>query len=212
MRQRKIKNLDEKITALNEFIIEDSKEKKGCWASVFGNENPIYLELGCGKGKFLLSQAINNPDKNFIGIEGQESVVLRALEKAKKFSCKNIKFVIGYVEDISEYFQAGEIDGMFLNFSDPWPKARHEKRRLTYGERLLQYREIVKSPGSIEIKTDNENLFQFTLEQIELKNLEIIEMSRDLHNSQIKAKQITTEYEDRFVALGKNINYVSVRA
>ena len=108
-------------------------------------------------------------------------------------------------------FEDGELDGMFLNFSDPWPKERHAKRRLTYSQRLLQYRQILAAGGEIQFKTDNEGLFDFTLEQIEEAEMEIMEMSRDLHNSEFAEKNITTEYEEKFAGRGKNINYVKIR-
>lgn len=211
MRQRSIKNLDEKLELNSSFLIREPREVKGKWAEIFGNDNPIYLEIGCGKGQFIYSYASQNPDKNYIAIEGQENVVLRALEKAEAGGLKNLRIFIDFVQDIKDYFEEGELAGVYLNFSDPWPKARHAKRRLTYHKRLANYKEIIGEEGCIEFKTDNEGLFEFTLEEIQLGEFEMVEMSRDLHNSDFDAKNITTEYEDKFRNGGKNINYVKIR-
>lgn len=211
MRQRSIKNLDEKLELNSSFLIREPKEVKGKWAEIFGNDNPIYLEIGCGKGQFIYSYANQNPDKNYIAIEGQENVVLRALEKAEAGGLENLRIFIDFVQDIKDYFEEGELAGVYLNFSDPWPKARHAKRRLTYHKRLANYKEIIGDEGCIEFKTDNEGLFEFTLEEIQLGEFEMVEMSRDLHNSDFDAKNITTEYEDKFRNGGKNINYVKIR-
>lgn len=212
MRQRKIKNIDEKLTAFDAYTISEPKNLKGRWAEVFGNDHPLYLEIGCGKGQFIMNHSAVRPECNFIAIEGNESVVLRALQKAEREEIPNVKFVLEYIQDLRDYFEDGELAGIFLNFSDPWPKDRHAKRRLTYGKRLLQYCQVIADGGAIEFKTDNEGLFEFTLEQIEEEKLEILEMSRDLHNSEFAEGNITTEYEDKFAATGKNINYVKIKA
>jgi len=216
MRQRRVKNLDEKLEALSSFIIEDPAACRGKWHEVFGNDNPIYLELGCGKGKFISTHAAKYPDRNFIGAEGQPTVILRALEKAQELGERNLFFICGFVRDVREYFEPGEIAGVYLNFSDPWPKSKHGRRRLTYHERLTSYTEVMREGGFIEIKTDNEGLFEFTLEEIEAASLKTIEMTRDLHAEGVTmqspdARDITTEYEDKFVGTGKNINYVKVQ-
>jgi tRNA (guanine-N(7)-)-methyltransferase len=211
MRQRKIKNLDEKLAALSAYIIDDPASLKGRWSEAFGNDKPIYLEIGCGKGRFITGCATSDPDSNYIGIEGQDSVVLRALEKTEAGKLGNTRFVVQYVNDVREWFAEGELAGVFLNFSDPWPKDRHAKRRLTYYERLQSYCDIISADGSIRFKTDNEGLFEFTLEQIEEAGLTIAEMTRDLHKSEFADANIQTEYEYKFATcLGKNINYVKI--
>lgn len=213
MRQRKIKNLDEKLSALARFQIDDPSPHKGCWKEVFGNDNPIYLEIGCGKGQFVTGNAKTYPDRNYIAIEGQASVVLRALEKADAMGLDNVRFMMQFIDDVRDYFEDGELAGVYLNFSDPWPKDRHAKRRLTYNKKLLQYMQVIdKENGFIQFKTDNEGLFEFTLGEIEAAGLTIAETSRDLHNSEYNENNITTEYEDKFAATGKNINYVKIRA
>lgn len=212
MRQRKIKDIDCKLQEFSGFITSGPQKYKGRWKELFGNENPVYLEIGCGKGQFITGCAEKYPDRNFIAIEGHTSVVLRALQKAQEHELSNVRFVLEYVKDIGDFFENGELAGVYLNFSDPWPKDRHAKRRLTYGARLLQYSRIIAEGGFIRFKTDNEGLFDFTLEQIEETGLEIEEMSRDLHESEFAQENITTEYEDKFAKTGKNINYVKIRA
>lgn len=208
MRQRKAKNMEERMAALGHYLIEKPEAYKGSWMSAFEQEGPLYLELGCGKGQFLISRAQSSCGVNLIGIEGQDSVLLRALEKANAAEIANIRFVHMFVRDVRDLFEDGELSGIYLNFSDPWPKARHAKRRLTYGEYLLRYKQILTKDGFIAVKTDNDDLFDFTLEEAGRVGLEIKEMTRDLHNSDYPARKRTTEYEDKFRAAGKTINYV----
>lgn len=212
MRQRNIKNLEERLAANSAFLIEDPRAYKGRWAEAFENHNPIMLEIGCGKGKFITSRAAANPDVNYIAVEGQSSVVLRALEKAEEQQLVNLRIFIDFVHDLRDYFAENELSGVYLNFSDPWPKARHAKRRLTYHKNLENYRLVMKPGAAIEFKTDNEGLFEFSLEEIEAAGYGIIEMTRDLHSPEseelYESAKYTTEYEDKFSAAGKNINYV----
>ena len=213
MRQRNIKNLSERIKQNSRLLIEEPGDCKGRWAEIFGNGNPIYLEIGCGKGNFITKHAFAEPDCNFIACEGQMSVVLRALEKAEASGSGNLRVFIDFVNDLEDYFEVGELSGIYLNFSDPWPKARHAKRRLTYRGRLQNYKKVLKPDGFIEFKTDNEGLFAFTLEEIEACGYEMIEMSRDLHGEAQgvhgeKSRCFMTEYEEKFSGQGKNINFV----
>lgn len=183
---------------------------KGKWNALFGNDNPIFVEIGCGKGQFINAQAAEHPAVNFIGIEGQENVILRALEKSGQAQTKNVLYIGKFVNDITEIFIEGELSGIFLNFSDPWPKERHARRRLTHLARLRSCFKALKADGIIQIKTDNEALFEFTLQQIEEGGFRIEEITRDLHASAFTAKDITTEYEDKFSSQGENINYVKI--
>ena len=216
MRQRKLKNLNERLDAFSRFIIEEPAAHRGRWKEVFGNDKPIWLEIGCGKGQFITRHAALHPERNYIAVEGHESVVLRALEKAAAMNGTagpgNLCFILEYVRGIRDLFADGELEGVYLNFSDPWPKERHAKRRLTYGKRLRQYAQIIRPGGVIAFKTDNEGLFDFSLEQIQQEGMEILEMSRDLHRSPYSEENVTTEYEDKFASTGKNINYVKFRA
>lgn len=211
MRQRNIKNLQEKLEQNSGFLVREPETVKGRWAELFGNDNPIYLELGCGKGKFISRMAQDNPDRNYIAIEGQSNVALRALEKAQEGRLANLRIFIDYVHDLQDYFTEGELDGIYLNFSDPWPKARHAKRRLTHRNRLENYRKVLSDKGTVEFKTDNDGLFDFTIEELEEGGFEILQQTRDLHKSGFSAAEITTEYEERFKDAGKNINFVKFR-
>lgn len=211
MRQRNIKNLEAKLELNSGFLIDNPRAAKGRWAEVFGNDAPIYLEIGCGKGKFIMGHAAAHPENNYIAIEGQSNVALRALEKAQGAEQNNLRIFIDYVHDLKDYFDQGELSGIYLNFSDPWPKARHAKRRLTYRERLLNYKEVLGAGGVIEFKSDNDGLYAFTLEEITEAGLAILEQTTNLHNSEFDSKNFTTEYEDKFSAAGKNINYVKFK-
>lgn len=211
MRQRNIKNLDEKIEMNSTYLIKSPETARGRWGELFGDDKPLYAEIGCGKGKFILDMARANPDKNYIAIEGQSNIALRTLEKAEKESLANLRIFIDYIKDLKDYFDEGELSGIYLNFSDPWPKAKHARRRLTYRKRLMNYMEVLADGGTVEFKTDNDGLFRFTLDEIEACDFEIAECSRDLHGSGLEAKKITTEYEDRFRTDGKNINYVKFK-
>jgi len=211
MRQRTVKHLDEKIQANSTFLVSDPCSMKGSWHKLFGNNHPIYLEIGCGKGQFILKHAAEESDRNFIAVEAQESVGLRTLEKAESMALSNLYVFMSYINDLGDYFEEGELSGIYLNFSDPWAKARQYKRRLTYRERLLNYRQVMKPGSYIEFKTDNEGLFEFTLEEVKAVNAEVAEMSRDLHKTKLESANFKTEYEDKFIEQGKNINYIKFR-
>lgn len=208
MRQRKVKNLEERLAVCSAYMVQEATGKKGSWKSLFGNHQPLYMELGCGKGQFVIKQATLHPERNFIAVEGHDTVLLRALEKAVEAGLPNLKFIRGYIQDVNDYFAENELDGIYLNFSDPWPKDRHEKRRLTHERFLAGYQTVIKDSGTVEFKTDNNELFEFSIDEIKAQNYEIVEYSRDLHNSAFSAKQVTTEYEDKFSRQNKCINYV----
>jgi len=211
MRQRTVKHLEEKLENNSTYLVKEPREMKGKWHDIFGNSNPIYLEIGCGKGQFILKHALEEPEKNFIAVEAQKTIVLRALEKAEENKVSNLFIFSDYVNDLNDYFEKDELDGIYLNFSDPWPKERYAKRRLTYRKRLLNYSEILKKDSIIEFKTDNDVLFKFTEEELEAVGFEILEKTQDLHASEYISKNFTTEYEDKFKDLAKNINYVKFK-
>lgn len=211
MRQRKIKNEEERLAEHSDYIAKRPMENKGRWHRIFENHGEIYIELGCGKGKFILDLAEKNPQNNYIGIEGRGSVVLRALEKASDKKLRNLIFINEYIKNIEDYFEEDELSGIYLNFSDPWPKDRHAKRRLTHINYLEGYKKVLKSGQFIDFKTDNEGLFDYALEEFEKAGVEILECTKDLHGSELAAKNITTEYEEKFVKEGKKINYCKVR-
>ena len=212
MRQRNIKNLDQKIRRNSTFLVTDPESCRGRWREVFGNNAPVYLEIGCGKGRFIALRAAAFPEKNFIAVEGQSNVALRALQKAETCHFDNLRIFIDYVDDLGRYFEPGELAGIYLNFSDPWPKARHAKRRLTYREKLKNYRSVMSPEGTIEFKTDNDGLFAFTIDEIRNAGFSIWEMTTDLAASTFESKLFTTEYEERFGSAGKNINYVKFKS
>ena len=212
MRQRKIKNLEEKLAARGRWQVPDPAEHKGHWADLFGRRAPLYLEIGCGKGQFIAEMSRRNPQWDFVAFEGQESVVLHALEKAETSDAQNVLFVPQFVHNLTDVFAEEEVSGIFLNFSDPWPKDRHAKRRLTSGGYLSDYAAILVPGGVLEFKTDNDGLFEYSVEQMAAAPGFAIEyQTRDLHHDMPEEEIVTTEYEDKFSAQGKNINYIRLR-
>ena len=208
MRYRRVKSPAEKYERLKEYIIQDAVSKKGMWKDFFGNTHPIFLEMGCGKGQFLLEMAKQHPEYNYIGVEGQERVLLRSAQRAYEADIPNVGFIGEYLKAPGEYFEKGEIQGLFLNFSDPWPKARHAKRRLTHERFLTEYLKFLEKGAEIQFKTDNDDLFEFSVEELKRCGFQITEISYDLHNSDCFAKNITTEYEDKFKSWEKKIKYL----
>ena len=256
-----------------QFLIRDPNP--GIWRRSFdcrgdgaAEEPGLFVEIGCGKGDFIIAKAMDDPANNYLGIEGQESVILRALEKAMWLSGRtvtgeaesdatvdsrgrttpggpeadaaddsrgrpaeagsesdseptaggseairplgNLRFADIYVKSMKDLFEDASLAGIYLNFSDPWPKARHYKRRLTWRKRLKEYETALKKGGTIEIKTDNDALFEFTLEEIEACGWEPEVMTRDLHGSDLEARLTMTEYEKKYRDEGRHINYLSV--
>lgn len=204
MRLKNVPGSREAIEA-SKYVIKEEDKPKGRWKEIFGNENPIRIEIGMGKGSFIMEQARQNPDINFVGIEKFSSVLIRAIEKQDVEDLPNVLFVRMDAEYINDWFDAGEVDRIYLNFSDPWPKERHAKRRLTSRQFLARYDSILKQDGIIEFKTDNTDLFGFTLEEVPEAGWEIREMTRDLHNSKMNEGNIMTEYEKKFSGLGQKI-------
>lgn len=205
MRLRNIPRSKE-VIAEYEFVIQNPESKKGKWHEVFGNQNPIYIEIGMGKGRFLTTHAEQNKDINFIGIEKYSSVLLRALEKhAQHTELKNLYFIRFNAESICDIFAKDEIDRIYLNFSDPWPKDRHAKRRLTSKEFLARYHTFLKKDGCVNFKTDNRPLFDFSMNQVKEANWQLKEVTYDLHHSDYNQNNIMTEYEEKFSSLGNPI-------
>ena len=203
MRQRNVKNKKEIIDNSN-YIIKDPYSFKEKWKKVFDNNNPIYIEIGMGKGDFILANAIKYPDINFIGIEKYDSIMALAIKKIDNYNLDNLKLIRMDAYDILNVFDS-EIDKIYLNFSDPWPKPRHEKRRLTSKSFLLKYDEIFKNKCIIEMKTDNRELFEYSLISFNNNGYNIKEISLDLHNSN-KLDNIESEYEIKFSKMN-NIIY-----
>ena len=190
----------------NEYVFADPKGMVGTWNHVFGNENPIHIEIGMGKGKFVTTLATMNPDINYVGIEKYSSVLLRAVEKQEELKLPNLKFIRMDAETIKDVFGHFEVSQIYLNFSDPWPKDRHAKRRLTSKEFFARYDEILKPDGEVQFKTDNRELFDFSVEEIAKTKWNLNYISYDLHNDANCIGNVMTEYEERFSAEGKPIN------
>ena len=205
MRLRNIPGSREAI-AENHWCIQEPEKIKGNWRQVFGNNHPIHIEIGMGKGRFLMALAKENPLINYIGIEKYSSVLLRALQKMEEEPLENIRFIRMDAESITNIFQEGEVGKIYLNFSDPWPKDRHAKRRLPSREFLNRYRIILSEEGNLEFKTDNQELFAFALEELEPAGWHPDQVTYDLHHdAEMMEGNIMTEYEERFSSLGNPI-------
>ncbi len=206
MRIRKRKHTDERIEACRELLCENPAENKGKWQETFGNSNPIHIEIGCGKGDFIVELSRRNPNINYIAIEKEKDVIVLALEKALAAGTANVVYCNSYAENLAEFFAKGEVERIYLNFSDPWKKSRHAKRRLTSPQFLQSYKDILPPHGSIFFKTDNRPLFDFSLEQFPQCGFRLDNICFDLHNSEFAADNIMTEYERNFSAKGFPIN------
>ncbi len=205
MRLRNVTGSREVIAA-NEFIVHEPESFKGKWKELFGNENPIHIEIGMGKGKFLIQLASENPDINYLGIEKYSSVLIRAVEKRKEQELNNLWLIRFDAEYINDIFAENEISRIYLNFSDPWPKDRHAKRRLTSKEFLARYDKFLHPEGEVIFKTDNSDLFAFSLEQVETANWKLRNYSYDLHHSEYAEGNVMTEYEEKFSSMGNPIH------
>ena len=194
MRLRKVKNVEEKIKEFDGLIISEPEKHKGNWNKLFGNDNPIHLEIGMGKGKFIIEKAKREPNVNFIGCELVQSIIYKAAKSVK--DVPNLLMINYDALKLGEVFDKGEIGKIYLNFSDPWPKSRHEKRRLTSDSFLNVYREIKASDGVIEFKTDNRGLFEYSVMSLNNNGFEFLDISFDLHNDG-RENIVTTEYEDK---------------
>ena len=184
----------------------DPADYKGLWQkNIFHNNHPIHMEIGMGKGKFITELAKQHPEINYIGVEKYSSVLVRALEKRDALALENLIFVRMDAESVDEFFADGEIDKIYLNFSDPWPKDRHAKRRLTSISHLARYDKVLTENGDLEFKTDNRPLFDFSLEQLEEAGWRKDEVSFDLHKSGPAENNVMTEYEEKFYQLGNPI-------
>ena len=211
MRLRNVPGAREDI-AKHELTINEPDNNKGKWNEEFENDNPIHLEIGMGKGLFLTTLAQQNPDINYVGIEKYSSVLVRALEKCEDLELENIRFIRMEAEYIEDVFGGGEVDKIYLNFSDPWPKDRHAKRRLTSVNFLKRYDTILRKDGIVEFKTDNDNLFEFSLEQVLEAGWEIVKQTWDLHNDEeMMVGNIMTEYETKFSGLGHPIHKMVIK-
>ena len=211
MRLRNIRGAKEAIASSN-LVVQEPKKMRGKWRETFGNENPLYIEVGMGKGQFIMELARQNPQINYIGIEMYDSVLFRALQKLDKEEViPNLMYICMDARELPEIFVENEVSRIYLNFSDPWPKDRHAKRRLTAHEFLERYDKILTEDGQIEFKTDNQGLFEFSLEEAQNLPWQVKEHTFDLHNDdKMNVGNVMTEYEEKFSALGNPIHKMIV--
>jgi len=204
MRVRNRKGATELLEAHPQYVMLNPADAKGRWQEIFGNDHPIHVEVGSGKGAFVSGMAKANPEINYIGIDIQKSVLSYALDKVLATDVPNIKLLWVDGSDLTDYFEEGEIDRLYLNFSDPWPKKRHEKRRLTYQSFLATYQQILPENGEIHFKTDNRGLFEYSLVSFSQYGMKLKGVWLDLHASDFE-DNVLTEYEQKFANKGQVI-------
>ena len=217
MRQRKLRNLDQKYEAFEDLIIETPAEMRGHWSELAAEKTgkdklPIYVEIGCGKGKFISEIAEKEQEHFFIAVEGNKSVMLRAMQKIRAKGLTNVIFIPNHAGDLTEWFTEGEVTGIYLNFSDPLPKNYWYKRRLTYRDRLKSYFEVMGDEGRVIFKTDNTDLFNWSVLEVVAADLKIEELTRDLHaDPELNKDNIETEYEAKYSELGQTIKRMIIK-
>ena len=197
------------VIADSRFVVQNPDSQRGKWAEVFTNNHPVWIEVGMGKGRFIMDMARLHPDINFIGIEMYDSVLLRAVQKREQMEeeLSNLYFIRMDARNLPEVFAQGEVDRIFLNFSDPWPKERHAKRRLTSRQFLERYDQILAEDGQVEFKTDNRGLFEFSLQEVEGTKWQLLASTFDLHHeSEMVRGNVMTEYEEKFSSMGNPIH------
>ncbi len=206
MRLRNIPGADE-VVGNSPLVIHDPEKQQGRWKEVFGNENPIHIEVGMGKGQFITEMAIRHPDINYVGIERYTSVLLRAVQKREKpEEIPNLYYLCVDARDLPQIFAPGEVGRIYLNFSDPWPKDRHARRRLPSREFLARYDQILTKNGRVEFKTDNQGLFTFALEEAKEAGWHLDACTFDLHHDEVMMEgNVMTEYEEKFSGMGNPI-------
>ncbi|MGE8206278.1 tRNA (guanosine(46)-N7)-methyltransferase TrmB [Heyndrickxia sp. NPDC080065] len=200
----------EKLMQYPQYVIQNPEDYKGEWTKAFSNENPIHIEVGTGKGKFIVGMAKANPNVNYIGIEMQDSVIISALDQLIEAELPNLKLLNIDGSNLRNIFAKDDIERVYLNFSDPWPKNRHEKRRLTYKTFLKLYEDMMEDGGEIHFKTDNQGLFEYSLRSFSEYGLLLKFVSLDLHNSEFEGN-IMTEYEEKFSSRGQRIYRCEVK-
>ncbi len=189
----------------NPHIVEKSPVKwRGRWQDKFNENLPLHVEVGTGKGRFITEMAQSHPDINFIGVEKYESVIVTGVERVIDNPLANIQFLQEDVKDITDFFAEGEVDLLYINFTDPWPKTKHAKRRLTHPFFLEKYQQILKTGGEVHFKTDNQGLFEYSIESMSQFGFKLKNISLDLHNSGMQGN-VMTEYEEKFSAKGMRI-------
>lgn len=210
MRMRKKKHLDERFAVCAPVMAHAPEGLRGRWRALFGNGNPLHVEIGCGKGRFVLGMAKLHPDVNFVAIEREEGALIMATEKAMQDVPPNVRFLSYDATALRDIFSPGEVDLIYLNFSDPWPPNRQRKRRLTYRAFLDVYNDILTEKGALYFKTDNQRLFEWSLGEICAYGWLLQNISLDLHTSAFEGN-VMTEYEERFSAQGSRIYRLEAR-
>lgn len=200
----------EKLEQHPQYVVAAPENFKGKWHEAFEKDQPLHIEVGTGKGQFITGMAKANPDINYIGIELYVSVVVAALDRLIEADLPNLKLLQVNAADLDKYFTKNDVDRVYLNFSDPWPKARHEKRRLTYKDFLKRYEDILVDGGEIHFKTDNQGLFEYSLTSFSAYGLLLKYVSLDFHKSEYEGN-IMTEYEQKFSEQGKRIYRCEVK-
>lgn len=209
MRAKYIPEAEEGLAANPHIVVAETKKYKSHFQERFKTEQPIHLEIGVGKGQFIVEMAKAHPEINFIGIEVQEGIIYRALEKVLEEQVENVQLIHMNAQKLTDVFSDGEIDHIYLNFSDPWPKKRHAKRRLTHQAFLRNYAEVLREEGQLSFKTDNRKLFEFSIQMFNAAHLTIRELSLDLHQDS-EIENIQTEYEEKFSQQGKRTYYAKL--
>lgn len=211
MRLRKKHGVVEKLNEFDELVIIQSEPKIIDFNELFGNARNVMVEFGIGKGKFISELAKENPDINYIGVEQSDQILLKAVQKAKENGLENVRFLLANVFNVDKIFNENSVERVYLNFSDPWPKKKHYKRRMTYREFIAKYDLILKEDGVVIFKTDNESLFKYTLSELEELGLPMKNITFDLHNDERFSNNIMTEYEEKFTKLGSKIMSVTFK-
>lgn len=204
MRLRHVPGAEE-IIAKSLYVVQAPEENKGVWNTIFGNDNPIHIEVGMGKGKFITELALRHPDVNYIGIERYPTVLLKGIQKREQQELTNLYFMCIDAKNLENIFIEEEVKRIYLNFSDPWPKDRHAKRRLTSPQFMAVYDKVLSKDGIVEFKTDNRGLFEYSLESIPEAGWKVGFSTFDLHHSNQAEDNVMTEYEEKFSAEGKPI-------
>lgn len=217
MRLRGRKGIRENLEQQKDLVVLDPQQYKGKWASLFGNDKPIHVEFGMGKGQFISQMSYKNQDVNFIGVDMYDELIRRASEKGRNAwaaenveTPPNLKLALMNIENVEEVFEPGEIERIYLNFSDPWPKTKHGRRRLTHPRFLDKYRVILNERGQIHFKTDSVSLFEFSLNSFADYGLQMTNISLDLHREGLNEEFVMTEYETKFVGQGVKIHRCEV--
>ena len=208
MRLRNIPGAKDAIES-SPYVIHEPAQNKGRWNEIFKNNHPIHIEVGMGKGRFIMDMARLHPDRNFVGIEMYDSVLLRAVQKREQLEedLPNLYFIRMDARNLPDVFEKGEVDKIYLNFSDPWPKERHAKRRLTSRQFLERYDKILAPEGTVEFKTDNRPLFEFSLEEVKEAGWVLDASTFDLHHdAKLMEGNVMTEYEEKFSRAGNPIH------